>query len=207
MEAYDMRKLRTALLCSCILAVPLALAAGANAAEQLQPGMVLYNAAGQPVGVLAPLTGASVQVAPVGFPAQLIAEHIAMMRGMMADMQALDRAPMFTFAPDRMIQAVLHHLWDSGGTLPGSNMSEVTISSFNSGHGMCSETVTTNYVGGAVHPQVVVHKLGDACAGVAMPDLRRTPAVLPEALPAQPGGKLLKVDDPSHPVSAGMLHG
>jgi hypothetical protein len=200
---------RAALLGACVAALPFAFAGGASAA----PGEVLYNADGVPVAILTPLPAAQAAAAPQAAHApgtwmpwampsqnwavQLIAEQDALMHRMMADFGAMMPS---TFAPDQTIQAALRQAQGNGP------FSSVVVTSFSSGRGQCSQTVTYSYSVGGAKPQVAVHKVGDACGAIEMPQTRTIPAAQP-AQPSPSGPRLLQVEY-GHPAQAGdALHG
>jgi hypothetical protein len=186
----QMRKTRAARLGAALVAIPLTFALAAEPASQPAPGMVVYDAAGHPIGVLAPLTaGAQPDATMLGWgddgdmlmdPGRIFAQQEAMMQRitqeMAASMQGLDAMT------SRTIQAAFAH----DGTLP-SGASEMVVTSFSSGNGGCSQIVTYSYPGNGAQPKVAVQKVGDACGGMAQSPLRSIPATSPDnAQPAMP---------------------
>ena len=187
-----------ALIAAAVLAAPLAFAAGANAADPPRGSVMLYNAAGVPVAILTPVSqqpaaaltpsDPAMQIIrelqastalddPFGFPFErLMAEQTAMMRQVMDEMRGMGASPGF-IGPDGTLNV----------SMPGGQgvVREVVVSSFSSGTGSCSQTITYTYPGGAAQPQVAMHKVGDACGAVGRPDTQPLQVVQPPA-PEQP---------------------
>ncbi|HEY2131784.1 MAG TPA: hypothetical protein VGH36_02225 [Acetobacteraceae bacterium] len=185
-----MRKTRAALLGAALAAIPLTFALAAGPAGRPMPGMVVYDAAGHPIGVLAPLpAGAQPEATMLGWgddgdmfmdPGRIFAQQEAMIQrisqDMVASMQGLDAMT------ERTIQAAFAH----GGTL-AAGASQMVITSFSSGNGGCSQTVTYSYPGNGAQPKVAVQKVGDACGGMVQSPLRSIPAASPDSdQPAMP---------------------
>jgi hypothetical protein len=208
-----MKALRALLLGACAVAAPLALVA-ANAAEP--SAITLYDAAGRPVAILTPIQAGAVRAAPSAWDllrqadaqrampvADPFAQMDAMMNAMMARMNTLAAMP-FTTGPDGAVNVAMPQ-----GAGPG----QVFISTFSSGgHGSCSQTVTYRMDGSGAQPQVLVHRVGDACGGVATPGARPVPAALPdqqpEVAPVPPSDqKIYKIDYRHKPAAQRPLHG
>jgi hypothetical protein len=218
-EDVPMRYARTALISAAAVALPLALAAGATAAQPPRQGLVLYDAAGTPVAILTPLAGnaAAVQADDPALPAlrameaamtapfggglqRLFAAQEASMRTMQRDMAAMTNAA-FANAAFRGPGQTFEVAMPPGGT---GQVSRIYISAFSSGRGSCSQTVTYAYPGNGVAPQIEVHSTGDACGKAAVGGSAAIPAAhTPQRAPA--GFKLLEVSAPAQPRPA--LHG
>ncbi|MBV9783380.1 MAG: hypothetical protein JO264_06130 [Acidisphaera sp.] len=185
-----MRKLSAALLGAVLAALPLTMA---GAAEPPTPGMVVYDAAGHPLGVLVPLSSMPVaQAAPVDDP----------LLRMIRDMEAMLPDPASLFAEQaammRQVDQAMQSLPSGLETLPAGGTA-VVVSSFTSGDRGCSRTITYSYPGTGDRPQVVVRQVGDAC-GPAITPRSGLPAALPQ--PVAPGSRLIQVDykHPAHPA-------
>jgi hypothetical protein len=185
-----MQKTRAALLGAALAAIPLTFALAAEPARAPVPGMVVYDAAGHPIGVLAPLpAGTQPAATMLGWgddgdmfmdPGRIFAQQEAMMQRisqeMAASMQGLDAMT------NRTIEAA----FGNGGALP-AGASEMVVTSFSNGNGGCSQTVTYSYPGNGAQPKVAVQKVGDACGGMVQSPLRSIPAASPDnAQPAVP---------------------
>jgi L-aminopeptidase/D-esterase-like protein len=185
-----MKKFTVAALCAGLLAAPLV----AKAAE-----LVLVNSAGQPVAVVVPVAEPmAMPMMPTAFPiADIFAQQDAMMRRMVSDMQALQAAAFA--APIGQMNAG-----------PGSTM---VISSFSSGRGSCSRTISYEAQPGGATPIVHVQQTGNACGAMPAPNPRATvPVAEPEQeqvapKPATPGGTRLYQIDYRHKVRTPELHG
>jgi hypothetical protein len=211
-----MQKLRAALLGTALAAIPLTFALAASPSAAPVAGMVVYDAAGQPIGVLAPLPGMQPAQTPLAWggddgdmflnPARIFAEQEAMMRRISQEMDAamlgLNRATQQT------IQAAFQH----GASLPDGT-SQLVITSFSSGNGSCSQTVTYSYPGPGAQPKVAVQKVGDACGTPTQQPLRSVPAADAPATPpavapniAPDGSRLIRADY-RHTPTPEQFHG
>ncbi len=195
-----MKKLAVAGLCAGLLASPLI----AKAAE-----LLLVNSAGQPVAIVVPM--AQTMPMPSVFPmADIFAEQDAMMRRMMNDIQTLQTA---AFASPRgMIPAGM----GLNGINPGPG-STLVMSSFSSGQGSCSRTISYEGQPGGAAPIVHVQQSGNACGALPVMNPRATvPVAEPEQIaperehvaptPATPGGTQLYRIDYRHKVTAPQTH-
>ena len=113
-------------ICAAILAAPLVAKAGE---------LVLVNAAGQPVAILLPV--AQPRMMPAALPmADIFAQQDAMMTRMMNDLRALQDAAFAS--PNPVMNAA-----------PGSTL---MVSSFSSGQGSCSRTISYEAQPGGAAP-------------------------------------------------------
>jgi hypothetical protein len=167
--------------------------------------MVLYDAAGTPVAILTPLIGAApaarandpdlqmlremeaAMTAPFdGGPQRFIAAEVASMRAMEREMQSVANAAFR--GSGQSIEAAMP---------PGNGqVSRIYISSFSSGRGSCSETVTYAWPGNGVAPKVAVRQIGDACSKPATGGT----AVIPATRVPQPPSDATKLIEVSTPV-------
>jgi hypothetical protein len=200
-----MRKAYALAIAAC-MAVPFATGAVAKPA---QSGMVLYDAAGIPVGVLTPFDGAAASISPgrtaaefdalplsAGLPAEFIAEQDAMMRDLRQMMMAIDAlavTPFEAIAPNRTIEVALR----DAARAPGS-VSGMIVTSFSSGGRECSQTVTYAYPRNGASPNVTVRKIGNDCGAVTPPSTQAMPAarsVTPRSRRVMPfGAPLYRVE-------------
>jgi hypothetical protein len=176
------------LLGAALAAVPLLF----GSAKAASPGeLVVYDAAGHPLGVLMPFRGVAEAAAPspaadmwnVMFPdfSAIFAQQAAMMRRLTQQI-----AQMETSMP-------------AGG-------SQMVVTSFSSGQGSCSRTVTYSFSGNNPQPQVAVRQVGDACGDMMQP--RRGTVPVTQPAPAQPAGsKLLQVEYRHPDTSPSELRG
>jgi hypothetical protein len=218
-----MRKLLpAALLASAAVAVPLAIAGSARAADPTAApaptpalGLVLYDAAGTPVAILR----------PVAAPAALPDPMLGMIRRMEAAMQADFPPPDFFARQQAMMQQAMQEMQSLAampgpqtveaalGAAPGT-ASRVVVTSFSAGNGTCSETVSYAYPGNGGAPQVAIRRVGDACGAAGPAPMRSVPAAEPvpapaprQVTPAPDGTRLIHVDY-AHPATpAPRLHG
>jgi len=166
-----------------ILALPFLCAAGnVSAAPPPGGGQYVYVPPGATVVVLpgpamtAPLV--NTLPAPMASPlVSMIAEQDAMMRRMIATMNAMSAMPMPD--PERVLAAAMR-----GVPQPGRGTG-VFLTSVSSGRGVCSETITYNYPANGGRPQVHVARRGDGCGAVTMQG-PATPAAAPFAPRAIP---------------------
>jgi hypothetical protein len=210
-EDLPMRYVRTALLSAAAVALPLAFAAGATAAQPPRQGMVLYDAAGTPVAILTPLPGSApaVQADDPALP-MLREMEAAMTTPFGGDLQGLFAAQEASMrAMQREMQSVAATAFGGPGQTievamppPGNGqVSRIYISSFSSGQGSCSQTLTYAYPGNGVAPVVKVHSTGDACGKAATDGSATLPtAHVPQRAPD--GVKLLEVSAPTQPRPA-----
>ncbi len=132
----------------------------------------LYDRAGHAVAVLVPVAEATaVPDMPADPFAALLAQQDAAVRQMLA-FQAAGTQP--DGAGAGAVEAAL-------GGMPGG--SSVIVSSFSSGEGSCSQTVTYDDRGGAA-PVVQVRQSGDACGAFSRQGSGTVPAALPPSDPA-----------------------
>ena len=199
-----MRYALTAVLC----AGALALAGGAAAAQPAPGGMVLYDAAGTPVAILTPLNGAAAARADdpnLGMLQEMEAAMRAPFDGGFQRFFAAEEASMR--AMQQEMRAMVNAAFRGPGqtfevAIPPGNgqVSRVFISSFSSGQGSCSETVTYAWPSNGGAPKVEARAVGTACGSTANGGTAVMPAVRPER-PAPGGTKLIEV---SAPVPAGV---
>jgi hypothetical protein len=181
-----MKKFAITALCAGLLAAPLAV----RAAE-----LVLVNSAGEPVAVVVPVgQPMAMPMMPAAFPmADIFAQQDAMMRRVMNEMQALQQA---AFA--------------APVAGPGSTM---VMSSFSSGQGSCSQTISYQAQPGGAAPIVHVQQTGNACGALPTPNPRATvPVAEPEQeqvvpKPTTPGGTRIYQIDYRHKVAQPQLRG
>ncbi len=183
---------RVAWLGAC-LALPLALG-GTAVAAQPDGGRYIYVPAGT-VAVLVP----SQTMQPVDFPVtRIFAEQQAIMRHMMADMDALMAAPLPD--PQQMIRSVMN------GSVPEGWGSGVVVRTVISGNGTCSQTITYGPGANGSQPVVKVSQTGNACdAAVGPSSPVEAPQVVAPAPAAPNHPRLWTVGDPPHPIVAGVL--
>jgi hypothetical protein len=79
------------------------------------------------------------------------------------------------FGPGGMIDAAVP---------AGPGAQRIVVSTFSSGHGSCSQTISYTYAGGSAAPVVSVRKVGDACGSIDAPGTRTIPAAR-ESVPEQ----------------------
>ncbi len=206
-----MRKPCSSFLRAAAIALPVAaLASTAMAAEPSAPApqppmtvLVVMPGFGFPAGM--PV------VADFGAPpvplARLIADEDAffqrqdaIMQRMIADAQAMFRAPAWT-VPGDAIQVSLPAL------PPGTQASQILVSSVSSGRGTCSESITYAYPANGGKPQVTVHRSGNACgAGPAVIQGAPAPVSVSPEQPTRPASsqpRLYRVNDrAARPVQA-----
>lgn len=206
-----MPKLRTLLLAACAAALPLAAAVAAQPARQ---GVVVYDVMGNPIGVLTPLPGSRMSPAIPAQPEQmaqdpalrllreieastpafpdfgaLFAQQQAMMREVMSRMDA--------FAPDAP-SGMPAFVADAPGTA-----TRIIVSSFSSGRGSCTETISYDDSGAGGQPHVTTRRVGDACAPGASPGLRSIPASQPDAAPTLPATQQVSPEQAAPPAAFG----
>lgn len=194
---------RHALLGAC-LALPL-IAAGSAVAAPPTGSRTITVPPGAVVLILPAATtaGTSPFTAPAALPAgdpmlQLVAEQDAMMRDMMAQMDAAFAQPMFP-SMDRMIQAALR------GTQPPGQGGTTVFTSVTSGPGVCSERVVYAYPANGGKSRVTMTRSGDACGPIGGAGRQMISQPAPEApnvTPAQ-GPHLWTVSDPPRPIETG----
>jgi hypothetical protein len=189
-----MQKARAALFGATLAAIPLGVALAASPATPV-PGMTVYDKAGHPIGVLAPLPQATPFAPVFGWgdfggvfanPSRVFAQQQKMLKHVSEEMNALlpgFDAPGFGMAgsgadPLRMIEAA----FGQGAALP-PGAAQVVVTSFSNGHGSCSQTVTYSYSGRGAAPKVAVQRIGDACGALPQAGLRSIPAAAPQAAP------------------------
>jgi hypothetical protein len=201
---------RNALLGAC-LALPLAAHAGSALAGSSSDTRTITVPPGAVVLIL-PTADAvampstqSAAVLPAGDPLlRLVAEQNAMMRNMMAEMNAAFAQPMWPTQMDQMIRAAF-------GTMPANAAgSGVIFTSVSGGPGVCSEHVTYTYPGNGAKPQVTMSRSGGACGSLGVTGPRSViqplPAQRPEAPVAPPSGPhLWTVSDPPQQIEASKL--
>jgi len=162
--------------------------------------MVVYDAAGRPIGVLQPVGVAAPSLATDSLASdpfreiaamtasdadpifRMVAEQAAMMRNMMTWMDALAATPVVT------------------GPAVNAGPGQMLISTFSSaGQGSCSETITYRS-DGAGAPVVSVRRVGDACGSGVPPTTGTIQAATPQAPPTPatpsltPRGRLYDID-------------
>lgn len=178
-----MTTFRTVLMAGAVALLPIALSATTQA-QPVSPGVVLYDAAGEPVAVLhwlkpgwrgrsAPPAAFVPQDAPEPFWASfdnLFAQQEAILARIMDDMRAFPPPSFMTPGSGQTIEVGV----PSG--LPGTATTREVISVSN-GRGVCTQTITYADPGNGAQPRVTVHKVGDACATIGLP--RPTPAAQP----------------------------
>ncbi len=203
---------RNALLGAC-LALPLAAYGGSAIAGPPSGPQTITVPPGAVVLILpgtAGMTPPAISAArlPAGDPLlRMVAEQNAMMRNMMAQMNAAFAQPTWPFTQpwpvqmDRTIQAAFGGLPTN---VPGAGM---VVTSFSGGLGVCSERMTYVYPANGTNPQVTVTRSGNACGalGVTGPRnvMQATPAQPPEAPTAAPshGPRLWTVSDPPQQIT------
>jgi len=203
-----MTKLRTVLMAGAVALLPIAPSATTQA-QPASPGVVLYDAAGEPVAVLhwlkpgpqgqsAPPAAFAPQGAPEPFWASfdnLFAQQEAILARMMNEMRGFTPPPSFmTRGSGQTIEVGL----PSGA--PGTAVTREVISVSN-GHRVCTQTITYVDPGNGAQPRVSVHKVGDACGTIG---LRPAPAAQPAPFrgepplmrpaPGQRGSKIINVE-------------
>ncbi len=167
---------RVALLGAALAALPLTVNAAPPPAEQL----VVYDAAGHPLGVLMPFANRPEATQFVDPVAQFIHEMDAMMP---------DPAALFAQQTAMMRQ-----------------MSELMLSSIGNGRGSCGRIVTYSFSGDNPQPQVAVRQVGEACGEAIPPGNRSLPVRQPQQVLPE-GSRLIQVDY-RHPSQAPKeLHG
>lgn len=191
-------------LLGAYLALPLLAASSAMAASPpesrtitVPPGAVVLILPGAATVGAPPFTASAALQS--GDPMlRLIAEQDAMMRDMMAQMDAAFAPPMVP-AMDRVIQAALH-----GTTLSDHGVATVFTSMTNS-PGVCSERVVYTYPATGGKPQVTVTRSGDGCGpigGTGTQTISQPAPMAPSVRPAQ-GPGLWTVSDPPRPIETG----
>lgn len=128
----------------------------------------------------------------------LVAEQDAMMRDMMAQMNAVFAQPMFP-SMDRMIQAALR-----GTPLRGQGAATVFTSVANA-PGVCSERVTYIDLANGSGPQVTMARSGNGCGSLSVKrplSVSRPGTPAPIATPAH-APLLWSVSDPPRPIEVG----
>lgn len=176
-----MKKVHKAVL-GAILAFPFLGMAGSASAAPRPSGHYVYVPPGDTMIVLpGPATGvAPVDISPpsMALPvADMIAQQDAMMRRMIADMNAMFAVPMP--APQRLVEAAMR-----GMPQPGA-ATDVFLTSISSGRGVCSETITYDYPANGGKPQVHVARSGNACGAATMqgPASPVAAPIAPRAIP------------------------
>jgi len=173
---------RTALLGAC-LALPLAAYGGSAMAGPppgsqtitVPPGAVVLILPGVSGAMLPP--GVSAAELPAGDPMlRMVVEQDAMIRGMMAEMNAAFAQPMWPTPMDQMLRAAFGGLPTNGA---GAGM---VFTSMSAGSGVCSEQVTYAYPANGGTPRVTMTRSGDACAALGVTG----PSSVMQALPGQP---------------------
>jgi len=182
--------LKSALLAGGLLAATPAVAATPN-------GHYVWVPDGATV-VLVP----SAPVAAVDFPlAGMIARQDSMLRRVFADLDSLMATPMPD--PGQVIRSVMQGVPQA---MPGSG---VVVTSFSTGHGTCSQTITYGNPGNGGQPTVKVSSSGDACGqiGASAPVEITQPVPAPQQVlptPAAPrGARLWTVGYPPRPLTTG----
>ena len=188
-----MKRLTTAALCAGLAALPLS----GRAADYL-----LFGPSDEPVAIMVPIDSSPRMMMPPGFPADLFAQQAAMMNQMLSNLRAMDAAVPFGAAGFPAVMPQQAGL--SGGT--------IVVSSFSSGHGTCSRTVTYEGRPNAA-PVVQVRQTGDACGALPPEGQPGTvPAALPDTKPeAAPEPAVLNTPhlirvDYRHPERAAATH-
>ena len=202
--------LRVLMLGFCAAMAPLALAPRANAAEPTA-SVILYDAAGDPVGTLTVIQAGSAQMAPPlwntigqdGLPgADPFAQMDAMMDAMMARMDSVI-AGSLQAGPDGVMTIAT----------PQDGAGQMFVSIFSaSGRGSCGETVTYRTDETGPRPEVIVHQVGNSCGTPPALTTRATPAALPDehrqpALQTDPNAQLYKIDFRHRMPRRHTLHG
>jgi hypothetical protein len=171
------------------VALPLVLAAG-SAAAQSQGGHYVYVPPGE-VAVIVP----PVAAAPADFPvARIFAQQEAMMRHMMADMDTLLATPMPD--PDQMIRSVMSGMPQ---VPPGSSL---LVTSFSTGNGTCSQTITYDYPANGGQPLVNIRSSGNACGRLNPSAPITVTQPVPSQRPTIPQTheRLWSIGYPPHPI-------
>ena len=179
-----MRYARTPLLCAGALAGSLVLTATALAAQPLCGGAAqatVQPPAADPALVALHEMQAEMNAAFGGDLARLIAAQEASMQAMLHEIDAM-MARAFQGPPGSFEVAL-----PPGGR---GETSQILVSSFSSGQGTCSETVTYG-TGADGRPQMVVQKTGNACGTVTFGN-GMTPAVTAPQAP-----RTIQVDTPT----------
>jgi hypothetical protein len=173
---------RNALLGAC-LALPLATygeAALAGPPSGLQtitvpPGAVVLILPGASGMTLPP--GVTSGALPAGDPMlRLVAVQDALMRNMMAEMNAAFAQPMGPMPIDQMLRAAF------GGLPTNAAGSGMEFTSMSDGPGVCSERVTYVYPANGAKPQVTMTRSGDGCGAFGVTG----PRGVMQAMPIQP---------------------
>jgi hypothetical protein len=202
---------RNALLGAC-LALPLAAYGGSAIAGPLSAPQTITIPPGAVVLIL-PGAAEIVSPAATGLPTddpllRMVAEQDAMMRNMMAEMNAAFAQPTWPFTQpigpmqlNRTIQAAF------GGPPTNGSAAGMVFTSFSGGPGVCTERMTYVYPANGAKPQVTVTHSGDACGalGVTGPNtvMQPVPAQPPQAPTAAPshGPRLWTVSDPPQQIT------
>ena len=202
---------RNALLSAC-LALPVAAYGGSAIAGPPSAPQTVTIPPGAVVLILpspAAMTPPDATALPANDPLlRMVAEQDAMMRNMMAEMNAAFAQPTWPFTQpigpmqlNRTIQAAFGGLPTN---VPGAGM---VFTSVSGGSGVCSQQMTYVYPANGAKPQVTVTHSGDACGalGVTGPNtvMQPMPAEPPQAPTAAPshGPRLCTVSDPPHEIT------
>ena len=206
---------RNALLGACLALPVTAYGVSAIAAPPtgpqtitIPPGAVMLILP-TPVGMTPP--AATATALPADDPLlRMVAQQNAMMRNMMAVMNAAFAQPTWPFTQpigpmqlNRTIPATF------GGPPTNGPAAGMVFTSFSGGPGVCTEQMTYVYSANGAKPQVTVTHSGDACGalGVTGPNtvMQPMPAQPPQAPTAAPshGPRLWTVSDPPHEITPG----
>jgi hypothetical protein len=201
---------RNALLGAC-LALPLAAYGGSAIAGPpsgpqtitVPPGAVVLILP-SPIGMTPP--AATATALPADDPLlRMVAEQNAMMRDMMAEMNAAFAQPTWPFTQpigpmqlNRTIQAAFGGLPTN---VPGAGM---VFTSVSGGPGVCTQQMTYVYPANGTKPQVTVTHSGNACGqlGVTGPNtvMQPVPPQAPTAAPSH-GPHLWTISDPPQQIT------
>jgi hypothetical protein len=201
-----MQKGQQAIL-GAVLAAPFLCAAGGASAAPPGAGNYPYVPPGATVVVLPEPTMTAAPIgssaAPMAFAvAGMIAQQDAMMRRMIADMNAMFAMPMPD--PQQLIQAAMRGAPQAGA---GSG---VLVTSVSSGDRVCSETVTYGYPANGGKLQVHVTRTGNGCGLVTMPGSASpvaTPLAPPPSMaPAGSPPRLWTASDAARPIGRADRH-
>jgi hypothetical protein len=201
---------RNALLGAC-LALPLA-AYGASAIAAPPTGPQTITVPPGAVVLILPSPAAMTPPDATALPAndpllRMVAEQNAMMRNMMADMNAAFAQPTWPFTQpigpmqlDRTIQAAFGGLPTN---VPGAGM---VFTSVSGGSGVCSQQMTYVYPANGAKPQVTVTHSGNACGALGVTGARNVMQAAPDQPPQTPTAapshspRLWTVSDPPQQI-------
>jgi hypothetical protein len=202
---------RNALLGACLV-LPVAAYGGSAVAGPPSGSQTITVPPGAVVLILpgafgpTPPPGVTAAALPAGDPLlRLVAEQDAMMRGMMAEMNAAFAQPMWAMPTDQMLRAAF------GGLPTNAAGSGLVVTSMSGGSGVCSERVTYVYPANGAKPRMTVSRSGDGCGAfsatgpVSVMQARPTepPEVPPSSMPpAAPSHEphLWTVSDPPRQI-------